>query len=389
MDIREASGAVVCGWSVASGSHGAGGGFSTSGARGTSLVLDSVWRCFTASGALALSSGALRRTGLLVLDTSVSLVVTWTFSVRRSSTTLLVGRGLPEADRLWEVDAELCVLKLGFGDTPDDAPCLRGSRSALDSALGSGAARSCGRRPVWSVVDMREREDAFALSVPALVLEDMVAVYIWDPGSSAAAARSSVVGRVASQSSVGRGGRRVRGVGVGDGDGGVPCSSQSRCYLTQNCGRFACSESPCTEPRSVPFEPSAPHHSQGRQAKAAVEVRKPLGAQASRRLGQPATGLRGASPTNSNSRQFELAPCDCTPNDDDEDDDNTHDPRSRIGPRASAAKNLAIPTEAAVLDRSLHTPAPPSTPSTCLLHDQNTASYPSAQPRCKLHEPPS
>jgi hypothetical protein len=138
-----------------------------------------------ASGGLALSSGTLRRTGLLVLDTSVSLVVTWTFSVRRSSTTLLVGRGLPEADRLWEVDAELCVLKLGLGDTPDmpeDAPCLRGSRSALDSALGSGT-RSCGRRPVWSVADMRGRVDAFALSVPALILEDMVAVYIWDPGS--------------------------------------------------------------------------------------------------------------------------------------------------------------------------------------------------------------
>ena len=98
-----------------------------SGARGTSLFLDSVWRCLAPSGALVLSSGALRRTGLLVLDTSVSLVVTWTFSVRLSSTILLAGRGLPEAERLWEVEAELCVLKLGFGDppdTPEAAPCL-------------------------------------------------------------------------------------------------------------------------------------------------------------------------------------------------------------------------------------------------------------------------
>lgn len=59
--------------------------------------------------------------------------------------------------------------------------------------------------------------------------------------------------------------------------------------------------------RGLITEPSplslAPHTTlQGRQAKAAVEVRKPLGAQASRRLGQPATGLRGASPTNSNSQ---------------------------------------------------------------------------------------
>ena len=47
---------------------------------------------------------ALLRSGLLVLDTSVSLVVTCTLSVLLSSTARLVGRGLPEAVRLWDVE---------------------------------------------------------------------------------------------------------------------------------------------------------------------------------------------------------------------------------------------------------------------------------------------
>lgn len=68
-----------------------------------------------ASGALGLDSSAaarrlspvavaLLRSGLLVLDTRVSLVVTCTLSVLLSSTARLAGRGLPEAVRLCAVE---------------------------------------------------------------------------------------------------------------------------------------------------------------------------------------------------------------------------------------------------------------------------------------------
>jgi hypothetical protein len=56
------------------------------------------------SAALVFSVVALRRWGLLVREVKVSRVVTWTFSVRRSSKELFVERGLG-----WPEVARLCV----------------------------------------------------------------------------------------------------------------------------------------------------------------------------------------------------------------------------------------------------------------------------------------
>lgn len=65
------------------------------------------------------SLGAPRRSGLLVRDTKVSLVVTCTLSVLLSSTARLDGLGFPDADRLWDVDD--C----------GDGPCLLESDRSL------------------------------------------------------------------------------------------------------------------------------------------------------------------------------------------------------------------------------------------------------------------
>lgn len=95
--------------------------------RGISLCFDSAWRCRDGSFVFHLSEGPLsldRRSGLLVRDTSFSLVVMVVRSVLLSSVLLLAGRGLPEADLLWAV---LVKEPPGCGEGP-----LRDSRcSAL------------------------------------------------------------------------------------------------------------------------------------------------------------------------------------------------------------------------------------------------------------------
>ena len=70
-------------------------------------LLDSEARCLSPSAALLLSPVVLRRWGLLVRAVNVSRMVTWTFSVRRSSKELLVERGFgwPDVDRLCELSA--------------------------------------------------------------------------------------------------------------------------------------------------------------------------------------------------------------------------------------------------------------------------------------------
>jgi len=98
-DTRIASGAVVCGCSVATGSHGSDGssGFglrgSASAARDRAASLD-LHRSPDDAALL------VRRSGLLVRLMSLSLVVTVTRSVLRSSVLRLAGLGLPEADLL-------------------------------------------------------------------------------------------------------------------------------------------------------------------------------------------------------------------------------------------------------------------------------------------------
>lgn len=121
IDIRDARGADVCGSNVASGSQGAirevvsntatgrlyldrrtglpGG----AGSARASLGRVSAALCLGASTFRDFSPGAPRRSGLLVRDTKVSLVVTCILSVRRSSTARLDGLGFPDAVRLWDV----------------------------------------------------------------------------------------------------------------------------------------------------------------------------------------------------------------------------------------------------------------------------------------------
>jgi len=72
-----------------------------------SLGLDSGARCLGTSVVLVFSGAAVRRGGLLVRDMKVSRVVTWAFSVRRSSKELLVERGFgwPEVERLCCVES--------------------------------------------------------------------------------------------------------------------------------------------------------------------------------------------------------------------------------------------------------------------------------------------
>lgn len=148
MDIREARGADVCGRRAASGSHGGAGGFSASADRGASLVLASADRGLGGSSCLDLSSVEARRGGLLVLVINVSLVVTCTFSVRRSSTARLTCRGLPEAERLWAVDAESAA-----------AAPYRGSAAPVPGTAPDGFDRSRSvLRPDASAADMRGRD---------------------------------------------------------------------------------------------------------------------------------------------------------------------------------------------------------------------------------------
>lgn len=95
----------------------------TGGSTLTSLILESIDAlCLAASAAFGLSLGAPRLSGLLVRVTSVSLVVTCTLSVLRSSTVRLAGLKFPEAVRL-------CA---GL-DTPEsgDGTCLLDSRVSL------------------------------------------------------------------------------------------------------------------------------------------------------------------------------------------------------------------------------------------------------------------
>ena len=89
---------------------------------------------------------ALLRSGLLVLDTRVSLVVTCTLSVLLSSTALLVGRGLPEAVRLCEVetldgcgDGLSCLLE-------SDLSALKLSRALAEILVGRNGF-SCAAAP--------------------------------------------------------------------------------------------------------------------------------------------------------------------------------------------------------------------------------------------------
>lgn len=105
--MRLASGAVVCGNKDATGSHGLEGG-SVAG----SFCLPSTVRGRTVSLGFHFSGGTLslvRLSGLLVRDTSLSLVVTVTLSVLRSRslTVVLLDLGFPEAERLWAVVVEL------------------------------------------------------------------------------------------------------------------------------------------------------------------------------------------------------------------------------------------------------------------------------------------
>lgn len=112
--MRQARGADVCGTSEAVGSQGSVVGsvrhreaYSKSrfdllegGSSCGSFCFASAGRGFTTSFPFHLSGGALslvRLSGLLVRDTSFSLVVTVTRSVLRSSVALLVGRGFPDA----------------------------------------------------------------------------------------------------------------------------------------------------------------------------------------------------------------------------------------------------------------------------------------------------
>jgi hypothetical protein len=87
----------------------------------------------------------LLRSGLLVLDTRVSLVVTCTLSVLLSSTVLLVGLGFPEAVRL-------C-----------GAETLEGCGDGLPGGL-LGSDRSL-LKLSWAVGGMRGARDALSLPV--------------------------------------------------------------------------------------------------------------------------------------------------------------------------------------------------------------------------------
>lgn len=122
-----------------------------------------------ASGAFCLDSSAvarrlspvavaLLRSGLLVLDTRVSLVVTCVLSVLLSSTARLVGRALPEAVRLCEVET--------FESCGDDRSCLLESdRSDLSPSrpladiLGGRSGFSCAAAPFTPKDDSLAEED--------------------------------------------------------------------------------------------------------------------------------------------------------------------------------------------------------------------------------------
>lgn len=183
--MRDASGAEVCGSNVASGSQGAicvsntamtglypGPRTGLPGGAGSTLVsldLVSAALCFDASTFRGLSLGAPRRSGLLVRDTKVSFVVTWTLSVLLSSTVRLEGLGFPDAVRLWDVRE---------GAACGDGPCLLESdRSLLKLSWalmrgGRGAALSWAL-PFTPYAELREAEaeaeDIVSLSSSASV----------------------------------------------------------------------------------------------------------------------------------------------------------------------------------------------------------------------------
>lgn len=176
LDIRDARGADVCGSNVASGSQRTDHGLvSDSLAVGRARSIPG--GCGSTLGSLCLASGAfglgssaaarrlspvavvLLRSGLLVLDTRVSLVVTCTLSVLLSSTARLDGRGLPEAVRLCDVetfescgDGLSCLLE-------SDLSVLSPSR-ALADILGGRNGFSCAAAPFTPKDDsLAEEED--------------------------------------------------------------------------------------------------------------------------------------------------------------------------------------------------------------------------------------
>lgn len=112
---------------------------------------------------------ALLRSGLLVLDTRVSLVVTCTLSVLLSSTTRLAGRGLPEAVRLCVVD----TLE-GCGDglsclLESDLSVLKLSRALADIRDGRNGF-SCAAAPFMPDAEsLAEEEDILCSWSPASV----------------------------------------------------------------------------------------------------------------------------------------------------------------------------------------------------------------------------
>ena len=96
--------------------------------------------------------GAVRRSGLRVLLVTVSLVVTWTLSVRLSSTPLFV-RCVPDAALLWEVpDVE------GWGDCVLLESCL----SFLLLSCCADGARGC-PLPVSVAVFRSARDETLVL----------------------------------------------------------------------------------------------------------------------------------------------------------------------------------------------------------------------------------